>query len=146
MAATFQFCSESLSGAPTWIAAVDVNGSLGEHHVRRCETQRFMTSNEMPKATNIVFIPRPWRWNWMNFCSWIALDWIRYKMSPWLFRYCHIKWALSPRHGASWGCGWREGLQIRKVATNILNKHSQTANKGWSSRLMVGRRTNISPL
>jgi hypothetical protein len=33
------------------------------------------------------------------------------------------------------GCGWR-------VAANILNKQSRTADKGWSSILGVGRGAN----
>jgi hypothetical protein len=32
-----------------------------------------------------------------------------------------------------------DDLQIWRVAANILNKQSQTANKGWSSTLGVGR-------
>jgi hypothetical protein len=48
-----------------------------------------------------------------------------------------ISGSLSPRHGASSGCGWR-------VAANILNKQSRTANKGWSSSLGVGRGANNS--
>jgi hypothetical protein len=35
---------------------------------------------------------------------------------------------LSPRHGASSGCGWRR-------AANILSKQSWRADKGWSSSL-----------
>jgi len=31
-----------------------------------------------------------------------------------------------------------EGLQILRVAVNILNKQLQTANKGWSSSLWLG--------
>jgi hypothetical protein len=46
---------------------------------------------------------------------------------------------LSPRHGTSSGCGWREGLLTRRVAANIFNKQLQTADKGWSSILGVGR-------
>jgi hypothetical protein len=42
-----------------------------------------------------------------------------------------------PRHCASSGCGWR-------VAANILNKQSLTADKGWSSCLGVGRGANNS--
>jgi hypothetical protein len=49
---------------------------------------------------------------------------------------------LSPRHGASSDCGWREGLHIRRVAANILNKQSRTADKGWFSSLGVGRGAN----
>jgi hypothetical protein len=41
-------------------------------------------------------------------------------------------------------CGWREGLQIRRAAANILNKQSRTADKGWSSSLEVGRGANNS--
>jgi hypothetical protein len=41
---------------------------------------------------------------------------------------------LSPQHGVSSGCRWR-------VAANILNKQSWTANKGWSSSLGVGHGT-----
>jgi hypothetical protein len=51
---------------------------------------------------------------------------------------------LTPRHGASSGCGWRNGLQIWRVATNILNKQSRTADKGWSSNMWVGRGANNS--
>jgi hypothetical protein len=43
------------------------------------------------------------------------------------------------RHGASSGCGWREVLRVRRVAANILNKQSRTADNGWSSSLGVGR-------
>jgi hypothetical protein len=41
---------------------------------------------------------------------------------------------LSPRHGASSG-----GLQIWRIAANILNKQSRTADKWWPSSLGVGR-------
>jgi hypothetical protein len=36
-----------------------------------------------------------------------------------------ISGSLSPRHGASSGCGWRNGLQIWKVAANILNFYEE---------------------
>jgi hypothetical protein len=36
------------------------------------------------------------------------------------------------------------GLQLWRVAANILNKQSRTADKGWSSRLGVGRGANNS--
>lgn len=39
-----------------------------------------------------------------------------------------------------------EGLQIWRVAANMLNRKSRAADKGWSSRLVVGRATNDSPL
>jgi hypothetical protein len=55
-----------------------------------------------------------------------------------------ISGSLSPQHGVSSGCGWRNGLQIWRVAANIRNKQSRTADKGWSSSLEVGRGTNNS--
>jgi hypothetical protein len=55
-----------------------------------------------------------------------------------------LSWSLSPRHGASSGCGWRNGLQLRRVAENTLNKQSRTADKGWSSSLAVGIGANKS--
>jgi hypothetical protein len=50
-----------------------------------------------------------------------------------------ISGSLSPRHGASSGCGWRNGLQMWRVSANILNKLSRTADKGWFSSLGVGQ-------
>jgi hypothetical protein len=38
----------------------------------------------------------------------------------------------------------RDGLQIWRVAENILNKQSRTADKGWSCSLGVGRGVVIS--
>jgi hypothetical protein len=44
-----------------------------------------------------------------------------------------------PQHGASSGCGWRNGLQLWRVAANILNKQPWRNDKRWSSSLRVGR-------
>jgi hypothetical protein len=38
-----------------------------------------------------------------------------------------------------------DGVKIWRVAANILNKQSRTADKGWSSSLGVGREANNSP-
>jgi hypothetical protein len=38
-----------------------------------------------------------------------------------------------------------DGLQIWRVAANILNKQSRTAESGWSSSLGVGRGANNTP-
>jgi hypothetical protein len=46
--------------------------------------------------------------------------------------------SLSPQHGVSSGCGWRNGLQLWRVAANILNKQMRTNDKGWSSSLGLG--------
>jgi hypothetical protein len=37
-----------------------------------------------------------------------------------------------------------DSLQIWWVATNIVNEHSRTADKGWPSGLVVGRGANNS--
>jgi hypothetical protein len=58
--------------------------------------------------------------------------------------YLIVILSLSQGHGESSGCGWRNGLQIWRVAANILNKQSWTAEKGWSSRLVVGEGANNS--
>jgi hypothetical protein len=53
---------------------------------------------------------------------------------------------LSPWNGASSICEWREVLRVLRVAANILNKQSLTADKERSSRLAVGRwADNLSP-
>jgi hypothetical protein len=38
--------------------------------------------------------------------------------------------SLSPQHGASSGCGWRNGLQLCRLATSIFNKQPGTDNRG----------------
>jgi hypothetical protein len=38
-----------------------------------------------------------------------------------------------------------DGLQVWRVAANILNKQSRTADSGWSSSLGVGRGANNPP-
>jgi hypothetical protein len=52
--------------------------------------------------------------------------------------------SLLPQHGASLGVGWRNGLWIWRVAPNILNRQSRTADKGQSSSLAVGGGVNNS--
>ena len=55
-----------------------------------------------------------------------------------------ISGSLSPQHGASTVCGWRNGHQTWRVAANILNKKSRTDGKGWFSSLGAGRGANNS--
>jgi hypothetical protein len=52
----------------------------------------------------------------------------------------HVKW-VPCHHGMARPqfAGGGDGLQILKVAANILNKQSRTADRGWSSGLGVGR-------
>jgi hypothetical protein len=41
-----------------------------------------------------------------------------------------VMWVLSPQDDASSGCGWWNGLQLWRVAANILNKQPQTKRHG----------------
>jgi hypothetical protein len=55
------------------------------------------------------------------------------------------KWALSPQQFGPSSCGWRKGSwEGRRVAANILNKQSHTADKLQFSSLGVGGGTNNS--
>jgi hypothetical protein len=58
-----------------------------------------------------------------------------------VFPHAMLGGSLSPQHGASSGCGWRNDLQLWRLAANILNKQPRTNNKGWSSSLGVGLTT-----
>jgi hypothetical protein len=51
--------------------------------------------------------------------------------------------SLSPQNCASSGCDWRNGIQIRTAAANILNNQLRTANKGWSP---TPHRKNVTTL
>jgi hypothetical protein len=61
-----------------------------------------------------------------------------------IWRETMISGSLSPRHGASSGCGWRNSHLIWRVAANTLKKQSRAADKGWSSSFGVGRGANNS--
>jgi hypothetical protein len=53
-------------------------------------------------------------------------------------RYNHVKW-VPCHHEMSRPrvAGREDGLQIWRVAANILNNHSRTADRGWPSSLGV---------
>jgi hypothetical protein len=57
----------------------------------------------------------------------------------------HVRWAPChhgiPRPRVADGA---DALQVWRVAANILNKESRTADKWWSSSLRVGRGANNS--
>jgi hypothetical protein len=55
----------------------------------------------------------------------------------------HFKWDPC-HHGMSCPqvADGADGLQILRVAANILNKQSQRANRGWPSSLVVGTGAN----
>jgi hypothetical protein len=50
--------------------------------------------------------------------------------------------SLPPQHGASSGCGWKNGLQLWKVAGNILSKQLWSNDKRWSFSFEVGHEAN----
>jgi hypothetical protein len=58
----------------------------------------------------------------------------------------HFKW-VPCHHGMarSQVADGGDGLQIWRVAANVLNKQSRTADRGWSSSLGVGRGANNPP-
>jgi len=47
---------------------------------------------------------------------------------------------LSPQHGASSGCGWRQGPHIRRVAANIVSKHNINTIKDNSETVLEASR------
>jgi hypothetical protein len=62
------------------------------------------------------------------------------------FEYAHVKW-VHCHHGVA--CPWvadRDSLQTWRVAANILNKQSRTADSEWSSSLGVWQRANNASL
>jgi hypothetical protein len=59
---------------------------------------------------------------------------------------CTLGGSLSPLHGVSSVHGWRDGLQLWRVAGNTLNKQPPTNDKGCSSSFWVGRGANNSSL
>jgi hypothetical protein len=50
--------------------------------------------------------------------------------------------SLSSQHGASSGCGWRNGLQLWRLAAIVLNKQQRADKKGWPYGLGVGHGVN----
>jgi len=56
----------------------------------------------------------------------------------------HIGKYLSYVYPIQNGVAGGDGFQIWRVDANVLNKQSQTADKGWSSSLRVGRGANTS--
>jgi len=90
-----------------------------------------------------------WVWLWSlgneeTLAHWGAVAPLGEKITCYGFFEAVINGSLSPHHAVSSGCGWRNGLQIRRAAANILNKQSRTAEKGWPFRLVVGRGVNSS--
>jgi hypothetical protein len=80
----------------------------------------------------------------LKYCKVDEFEW--QKLFNTLYHSFHVKWvpchhSMARPQVADGG----KGLQIWRVAVNILNKQSQTANKGWPSSLGVGRGANNSP-
>jgi len=55
---------------------------------------------------------------------------------------CHDMWVPVIMAWCMLRFWMEEQPKIWRVAANVLNKQSQTANKGWSSSLEVGRGAN----
>jgi hypothetical protein len=52
----------------------------------------------------------------------------------------HVRWVgpLSPQHGVSSSCGWKEGLWLWCTAVNTMSKHLWTNGNRQSSSMGVG--------
>jgi hypothetical protein len=63
-----------------------------------------------------------------------------WKFTVYSFHLFHVKW-VHCHHGMARPrvADRGDGFQIWRVAANILNKQSRTADSGWSSSLGVGR-------
>jgi hypothetical protein len=62
-----------------------------------------------------------------------------------LIQMCYVKWVPCQQGAARpQVADGGDGLQIWRVAANILNKQSYTVDKGWSSIFGVGRAANNS--
>ena len=83
---------------------------------------------KMPEGVRLPAISFP-----RSRCDYVFLEYFICKIAKLMISGC-----LSPRHGAPSGCGWRNGLQIWRVAETRLNKQSRRANNGWSSSLGLG--------
>jgi hypothetical protein len=77
-------------------------------------------------------------WNYISDVQWSETCKLSFRISLCSDNENHVR-SLSPQHGASSGCRWRNSLQLWMVAANILNKQLQTNNRqvvlqlgGWS--------------
>jgi hypothetical protein len=64
-----------------------------------------------------------------------------YWMTIFYVKWVHCNHGMARPRGVQRG----DGLQIWRVAANILNKQSRTADSGYSSSLGVGRGANNPP-
>jgi hypothetical protein len=79
-------------------------------------------------------------------CGRVMLIFLSEKFLKYRLDWTHVKW-VHCHHGVGRPqvADGEGGLQIWSVAANILNKQSRTAERGWSSRLGVGRVANNPP-
>jgi hypothetical protein len=94
-------------------------------------------------------------WWWYLFLYYYWYCWICWKIFSVIYSevhywYCVFTWpvisgSLSPQHGESIGCAWRNSFQYRGYC-EYINKQSWTANKGWSSSLGFEQGANNSSL
>jgi hypothetical protein len=79
----------------------------------------------------------------LSLCLYSPFDFGRF--FSFLILYTHVRW-VPCHHGMARPqvADGGDGLQFWRLAANILNKQSRTADKGWSSSLGVGRGANNS--
>jgi hypothetical protein len=110
-------------------------------------------SNPPPPQANLpkihsdpIFPPTPWSSNWslsfeLSHQNLVHLSLLSHACH--MSRPSHVKW-VHCHHGMARPrvADRGDGLQIWRVAANILNKQSRTADSGWFSSLGVGRGAN----
>ena len=138
-----------------WLPAVFVEIKIDKH----CY---FITSRN---SVDVMNRRRPTEWKCPRICHCLSLATFGYlgpserwfnmvftlsqrlcRISGIFIHTCVISGSLSPRNVLSSGCGWRNGLQIWRVAARSLNKQSRTADEGCFSNLGAGRGANNSTL
>jgi len=114
---------------------------LSLYLVPSCCTHQLHTVHMMPQYVSPVKMSKE-----------ICVACMQLKTSCYVNRYfiaflSMISGFMSGQMCAFSGYGWRDGLQMWRVAVNIciLNKQSRTADSGWSASWEVGRGANKSP-
>jgi hypothetical protein len=74
-----------------------------------------------------------------EFCVSLHVNSYKYTQFGTLLYNVHVKWVLC-HHSMVWPqvVDGGDGLQIWRIAVNILNKQSWTAERGWPSSFGVG--------
>jgi hypothetical protein len=136
-----------------WVPVTVISGSLSPWQVGPCHRDKWVLSQwqvgpchrdkRVPATVTSGSLPQ-WQVGPCHRDKRVPVTVTSGSLPQWQVGPCHrdkrvpvtvTSGSLSPRHGASSGCGWRNGLQIWRVTANVLNKQSRTADRGRSSSL-----------